>query len=180
MNLLIVYGTGNGQTQKICEFLENQAESAGYNVSLANSAAAQVDPSAYDTVIIAASMRAGGYQKTITRYLERFHEQLKELPGIFLSVSLTAAGTDETAKKDLESLTVKYLQKCGWEPYHIEYLAGALHYTKYGLITRFIMRQISKKAGGDTDTSRDYEYTDWNQVKNIIQKIKEYEPLPEK
>jgi len=24
------------------------------------------------------------------------------------------------------------------------------------------MKRIAAKAGGDTDTSRDYEYTDWN------------------
>jgi menaquinone-dependent protoporphyrinogen oxidase len=24
------------------------------------------------------------------------------------------------------------------------------------------MKRIVQKAGGDTDTSRDYEYTDWN------------------
>jgi menaquinone-dependent protoporphyrinogen oxidase len=26
------------------------------------------------------------------------------------------------------------------------------------------MRRISRKEGGDTDTSRDYEYTDWAAV----------------
>jgi menaquinone-dependent protoporphyrinogen oxidase len=29
------------------------------------------------------------------------------------------------------------------------------------------MRRIVAKAGGDTDTSRDYEYTDWNQVRGF-------------
>ena len=26
------------------------------------------------------------------------------------------------------------------------------------------MKRIVKKAGGDTDSSRDYEYTDWNEL----------------
>ena len=32
-------------------------------------------------------------------------------------------------------------------------------------MTRWIMRRIVAKAHGDTDTSRDYEYTDWNDVR---------------
>ena len=28
----------------------------------------------------------------------------------------------------------------------------------------FVMRRIVSKEGGDTDTSRDYEYTDWAAV----------------
>jgi len=27
------------------------------------------------------------------------------------------------------------------------------------------MRRIARKEGGDTDTSRDYEYTDWNDLR---------------
>ena len=44
-------------------------------------------------------------------------------------------------------------------------VAGALPYTRYGWIKRMMMRRIVAKAGGDTDTSRDYEYTDWNDLR---------------
>ena len=43
--------------------------------------------------------------------------------------------------------------------------AGALRYTQYGLIKRHFMKRISKdRVSADTDTSRDYEYTNWNDV----------------
>jgi menaquinone-dependent protoporphyrinogen oxidase len=29
------------------------------------------------------------------------------------------------------------------------------------------MKRIVASAGGDTDTSKDYEYTDWNDVRNF-------------
>ena len=45
-----------------------------------------------------------------------------------------------------------------------ELVAGALLYTRYNFLVRFVMRQITKAEGGDTDTSRDYEYTDWDAV----------------
>jgi menaquinone-dependent protoporphyrinogen oxidase len=43
-------------------------------------------------------------------------------------------------------------------------VAGALPYTRYNFLIRFMMRRIVKTEGGDTDTSRDYEYTDWAAV----------------
>jgi menaquinone-dependent protoporphyrinogen oxidase len=44
-------------------------------------------------------------------------------------------------------------------------VAGALLYRKYGFLKRWIMKRIVARAGGDTDTSRDYEYTDWNDMR---------------
>jgi menaquinone-dependent protoporphyrinogen oxidase len=29
------------------------------------------------------------------------------------------------------------------------------------------MKRIAKKVGSDTDTSRDYEYTDWDEVEGF-------------
>jgi menaquinone-dependent protoporphyrinogen oxidase len=52
----------------------------------------------------------------------------------------------------------------GWHPRRVELVAGALPYTRYNFLVRFVMRRISRKEGGDTDTSRDYEYTDWAAV----------------
>ena len=44
---------------------------------------------------------------------------------------------------------------------------GALRYTKYNVLIRIMMRVIVGFAGGDTDTSRDYEYTDWRAVEGF-------------
>ena len=46
----------------------------------------------------------------------------------------------------------------------IKVVAGALQYTKYNWFIRWVMRRIVSRAGGDTDTSRDYEYTDWKDL----------------
>jgi menaquinone-dependent protoporphyrinogen oxidase len=40
-------------------------------------------------------------------------------------------------------------------------VAGALPYTRYNFLVRFLMKRIARKAGGPTDTSRDYDFTDW-------------------
>ena len=37
-------------------------------------------------------------------------------------------------------------------------------YSKYNIFLRLLMQFIARVAGGDPDTSRDYEYTDWRAV----------------
>ena len=42
--------------------------------------------------------------------------------------------------------------------------SGALRYPRYGPVTRWIMKLISRRSGGPTDTSQEYEFTDWQAV----------------
>jgi len=50
-------------------------------------------------------------------------------------------------------------------------VAGALKYTQYDFFTRLLMKRIAKKEGRTTDTSRDYEYTDWNAVRQFVKEF---------
>lgn len=50
-------------------------------------------------------------------------------------------------------------------------VAGALLYTRYGWLKRWIMRRIVRKAGGDVDTTRDYEYTDWIALRELARRF---------
>ena len=45
--------------------------------------------------------------------------------------------------------------------------AGALKYSVYGPIKRRVMIVFVGLGGGNTDTSKDYEYTDWNAVERF-------------
>ena len=57
-----------------------------------------------------------------------------------------------------------FVQETGWQPGKVGKFAGALVYRRYGRVKRWLMKLVVKRAGGDTDTSRDYEYTDWDAV----------------
>ena len=48
-------------------------------------------------------------------------------------------------------------------------VAGALEYSKYNPLKRWIMKRIAAKAGGGTDTSRDYDYTDWDDLQQFAE-----------
>lgn len=57
------------------------------------------------------------------------------------------------------------MNETGWSPGRVGLFAGALKYTQYDWLKRQLMRMIAKQNGGDTDTSRDVEYTDWDEVR---------------
>jgi menaquinone-dependent protoporphyrinogen oxidase len=52
-----------------------------------------------------------------------------------------------------------------------ERFAGALKYTRYSWLKRMLMKHIAEKEGGDVDTSRDFEYTDWEQVTRFAERF---------
>lgn len=91
------------------------------------------------------------------------------MPSAFFSVSLSAAGDDTRA--DAERCLQEFVEETGWTPEQAELVAGALKYTQYNWLKRFIMKKISASAGGDTDTSQDFEYTDWAQVERFAEQF---------
>ena len=171
MKLMIVYGSTEGQTRKICEFLKDESEKAGHTPAIFDAMVTPPDPAEFDAVLVAASLHGGGYQVTVKDYVQDYHKTLNQMNSGFLSVSLTAATDESESWKELEQHTEDFLLETGWKPKFIEQIAGALRYTQYDFFKRFIMRMITKRAGGDTDTTRDHEYTDWKQVRGVIHKI---------
>ncbi len=111
------------------------------------------------------------YQSSVFHYIKTNAEALNKTKSGFFSVSLTAAGDDAEAWKELGDITTTFMNDTGWKPLHIEQVAGALLYTKYDFFKKFIMRMIAKRSGGNTDTSGDHEYTDWAKVKAFLEKM---------
>ena len=46
-------------------------------------------------------------------------------------------------------------------------VAGALQYREYDFFTRTLMRLLMRHEGHPTDTSQDYDYTDWDAVEKL-------------
>ena len=171
MKILIIYGTTEGQTRKIARFLKDEAEKAGHDATLSDASDNPPDPDGFDRVIIGASLHVEKYQSPVKHYATKHYEKLNQMPTAFFSVSLSAAGKDKDSLAEISRIADKFCEDTGWRPRIVEQVAGALLYTQYDFFKRFIMRMISKKSGGDTDTSNDYEYTDWEQVKNLLSRL---------
>jgi menaquinone-dependent protoporphyrinogen oxidase len=105
---------------------------------------------------------------------------LEQIPTAFLSVSLSEAGAEDPgapsarrakAAADAQMMIDKFLTDTGWRPLKTRAVAGALLYSKYNFILRLLMKYIARKAGGDTDTSRDYQYTNWQTLDEFVDEL---------
>jgi menaquinone-dependent protoporphyrinogen oxidase len=166
--ILMSYGTTDGHTAKIARYLAQQLRAAGAEVDVVEASGAP-EPRAYDGVIVAASIHTGAYQRNVRRWVAAHAAALQAKPAAFLSVCLAVLQPDAKVQRELAAITERFLARTRWRPALTKQVAGAVPYTRYGWVKRWVMRRIVAKAGGATDTTRDYEYTDWNDLSAFAQ-----------
>ncbi|MDY6764233.1 MAG: menaquinone-dependent protoporphyrinogen IX dehydrogenase [Halobacteria archaeon] len=169
--ILVIYGTSEGQTEKIAKRISEVITDKGHDVERVY--AKETPPGLafkdYDGVIVGASIHVGKFQDYVHDLVERNSDLLNDKLSAFFSVSLTAAGDEPDDEKQAREYVDTFVKETGWHPDMIGIFAGALKYSEYGFIKRSMMKKIAKKAGWETDTSRDYEYTDWEDVMDFAE-----------
>jgi len=88
-------------------------------------------------------------------------------------VCLGVLQTERNVQEAVAANEQRFLAATGWRPTVTKRVAGALMYTRYNWLKRWVMKKIAGKAGGDTDTRRDYEYTDWSDVRAFAERFGE-------
>ena len=79
-SVLVVYGTGDGQTEKIARYIAHRLDVSGVPVVLVNAASgSDPNPARFGSVIVAASVHAGGYQRAVRKWVGRHVEQLNRM-----------------------------------------------------------------------------------------------------
>ena len=168
--VLIAYGTSEGHTAEIAEYLAGVIRDQGYAAFLVDIRLGAPAPAGYDAVIIGASVHMGKHQTCVRDFVRRNLPALERLPSAFFSVSLAALDTTDAGRRAVQGYVDRFVQDTGWHPGKVALFAGALPYRKYGLFKRCMMRRIaSSKGSPDTDTSRDYTYTEWADVKRFAE-----------
>jgi menaquinone-dependent protoporphyrinogen oxidase len=164
--VLLVYGTTEGHTAKIAAHIAELGRSAGHEVQVLHADVRDplLDPAAFDGVLVGASVHEGQHQRSVRRWIRTHRETLARVPSAFFQVSLTSAIRDAEHDQQAMEVVEGMTAKTGWKPASVGLFAGAMLYTQYSWMKRFLMKQIAKSQGGDTDTTRDFEYTDWAEV----------------
>jgi menaquinone-dependent protoporphyrinogen oxidase len=165
-SIAIVYGSSEGQTARIARFIADVMAEDGHVVELVDSHSVppDFDPGKFDGVLVGASVHVGKHDQTIVNFARENLDALQCRPSAFFSVSLTAAGDTEKEAADIGRVIEQFSERTGWQPEKTGVFAGALAYSQYNPVVRFVLKRISASHDGDTDTSRDYEYTDWDDV----------------
>ena len=163
-HVLIAYATTEGQTETVARRIADELAAAGHDADLVDLGDENPNPDDYDGVVVGASVHAGGFQRAVTRFAAANAAALSARPSAFFFLSLTAADDADDSRAAVAELGEAIEAETGWHPDEVAAFAGALKYTEYGPIKRFVMKRIARQYGGDTDTSRDHEYTDWDAV----------------
>lgn len=180
--ILIVYATREGHTRRIAEHIAELLLARGLEVELldarSNDAVGLAASDHYSGAILAASLHMGRHEPEMVRFIEREHRALTQLPTAFLSISMSAAAAQNEAnppeyrrkvRKELDKISEMLFEKTNWHPARKTLVAGALMYTKYNVLVRWVMKRIARHEGGSTDTTRDHVYTDWNTLDHFIE-----------
>lgn len=173
--VLVLYATREGQTEKVAVQIAKHLRESGADAQLVNARDAVVDKidiGSFDLLVFGASMHAGGLERELIEFINENRERIRQKGRSFFLVLLSAATKDPTLRATwLSDARAKMDEQLRVEFEDIEMIAGALTYSKYSLPLKWMMKHIAKKAGEETDTSKDYEYTDWEQVARYAQKL---------
>lgn len=169
MKTLLLYATRDGQTFKIGQYIANH--SAPQQVELRDlTQAGEIHWDNYDRVIIGASIRYGKFTPQLLRFVTQHQDALRERISAFYSVNLTARKAEKSSP-ETNVYTKTFLTVSPWQPDEVAVFAGALRYPRYRWFDRFMIGLIMKMTAGETDKSKEVEYTQWDKVRYFAEKI---------
>lgn len=166
MKIAILYSSKHGHVRTIAERLADIAAIRRIECTVVDVRLAEETLDHCDAVIIAGSVHFGRHARPLRRFVERNLPWLSANPSAFVSVSGSAASRDGAA--EAEKYIHDFLRATGWNPDRFLSAAGAVLFTKYGPLTRLIMKFASRTAGREADTSRDVVYTNWATVDDFM------------
>lgn len=171
--ILVVYHSAEGQTARISERIASVLTDLDLEV-VVREAEGAAGPAGFDGVVLGDSIHMGEHSKQLTTYVTDHVDALNRMPSALFQVSLTSADDAPDSAAEAGALVAKLLDPTGFDPDIVARFAGTLAYTRYGWMKRRLMHQIMKKSGGETDTSRDHEYTDWEAVDQFASDVAAY------
>ena len=74
-------------------------------------------------------------------------------------------------KPETNPYVIKFLKKTNWTPDNIGVFAGKIDFPNYNFLEKYIIKVIMWITNGPTDTSKTFEFTDWEDVKKFSDKI---------
>lgn len=171
MDVLLAYGTTEGQTWKIADWTATYIREREHHVELRDSAApmSDLDLETFHAFTIAGSVHQQYHQETVTNFVTAHHKLLNAQPSAFKTVSLSAVLEGE--KAEAQRYADHFFSVTGWQPRMTLLLGGALRFTEYDYFQEQIVKFIVMKGGGATTGDR--EFTDWNALTRFVDKFLE-------
>ena len=179
--ILIVYGSRYGHTAKIASYIEERLNAAGSIVTLVNADTLThaFNIKEFDAVLIGSSVIRGKHRRSVVKFIEKHLGMLNGATCGFFSVSGSAGSTNAVVRGAAQALMEKFLSDLRWNPTLVASFGGAIAYSRYSPLLRWVMKRIARTNGEPTDTTRDYDLTDWARVEAFARLFSELAADPD-
>ena len=163
---LSLFSSVDGHTEQICNYISECLNHDADVISIESSP----DIEKYEKIVIGASIRYGKYRSSLYDFIDKNLELINSRDNAFFSVNVVAR-KNEKNKPDTNPYVQKFLNSTTWIPNKIDVFAGKIDYPKYKFFDKYAIKFIMWITKGPTDTSKKYEFTDWNKVKDFAENI---------
>ena len=82
---------------------------------------------------------------SVINFVDTHTDWLNQVPSAFFTVCMEINSKNVEDREEAASFGDKFVTAAGWKPRLVETFAGAVKYTQYNFIIRFIMKRISKR-----------------------------------
>ncbi|MBH00838.1 MAG: menaquinone-dependent protoporphyrinogen IX dehydrogenase [Candidatus Pelagibacter sp.] len=172
MKSVIIYSSTDGQTKKICEVIRKNLLNKDEHKLISIDNVSDINLESYDSIIIGASIRYGKHNTKIINFVKKNLNLLQNKKNAFFSVNVVARKKGKDTP-ETNPYVQKFLNKTKWKPSNISVFAGKVDYPKYNILNKYVIRFIMLITRGPTDTTKTYEFTNWDNVKNFAKEINE-------
>lgn len=170
--ILLCFASFDGQTERIARRVADALAARGHAVDVrsidAPGLACWLEEA--DAVIVGGAVRFGRHARRLVEQVRDHAASIAARPNAFLSVSLSAGGPG-ARPANARAYVDAFTRETGWQPRAIATFAGALRYSRYNALIRLLMKLVVGAAGGETEATRDYEYTDWSAVESFAREF---------
>ena len=163
-SILVCYGTGEGQTEKVADRLADELTARGHDPTTVNvkTVGSDLDVADVDAVLVGASIHFGRRQKAVRKFVTANCDVLVTKPTGFFQVS--GASADQDGAADATTYVEQFVEATNWRPDRIGLFGGAIRFLEYGFLLGALMKRVVKSGFPEVDASGDVEFTDWESV----------------
>ena len=170
-NIILLYSTTDGHTIEICQNIKLIAAENNANVIIEPiNKAHQIEFDKFDMIVLGASVRYGFHKKEVVKFIDSNLELLNSKPNALFSVNVVARKENKDTA-ETNPYFKKFLDKIKWKPNQTVVFAGKISYPEYNFFDKLMIQFIMKITKGPTDSSKTYEFTKWDKVKEFALSI---------
>lgn len=172
-SLPILYASHDGQTRKIVTFLAEKVAAGGPRATLIDLSQSTPEIEALKQakmIVFAAPIRYGYPLKEVDEFIRTHRNWLKNRPTTLVLVNLTARKEGKNTP-ETNLYMRKWVAKLGFKPTLQAVFAGRLDYNRYLWWEKRVIQFIMWMTKGPTNLNADIEFTAWDKVDALAQRI---------